>query len=55
MMPSLGLSLAASSVTLFGWLSDHFKTHYMAIASYTVILMVCVLMAIESQTIICYA
>lgn len=48
-------ALAASSVSLFalfngasrplfGWLSDRFKPHYVAIASYTLILMACVLM-----------
>lgn len=47
--------LAASSVALFavfnggsrplfGWLSDRFKPHYVAIASYTLILIACVLM-----------
>ncbi len=47
--------LAASSVSLFalfngisrplfGWLSDRFKPHYVAIASYTLILIACVLM-----------
>lgn len=29
---------------LFGWLSDRFKPHYVAIASYTLILIACVLM-----------
>lgn len=48
--------LAASSVSLFalfngisrplfGWLSDRFKPHYIAIGSYTLILIACVLMA----------
>ncbi|OKH20784.1 L-lactate MFS transporter [Chroogloeocystis siderophila] len=48
--------LAASSVSLFalfngvsrplfGWLSDRFKPHYVAILSYTLILIACVLMA----------
>lgn len=47
--------LAASSVALFalfngisrplfGWLSDRFKPHYVAIASYTLVLIACVLM-----------
>ena len=47
--------LAASSVSLFalfngisrplfGWLSDRFKPHYVAIASYTLILIACILM-----------
>ncbi|MEO1348920.1 MAG: OFA family MFS transporter [Cyanobacteria bacterium J06635_15] len=47
--------LAASSVSLFavfngasrplfGWLSDRFKPHYVAIASYTLVLTACVLM-----------
>lgn len=47
--------LAASSVSLFalfnglsrplfGWLSDRFKPHYVAIASYTIILIACILM-----------
>ena len=29
---------------LFGWLSDRFKPHYVAIASYTLILIACILM-----------
>ncbi|WP_088891355.1 L-lactate MFS transporter [Leptolyngbya ohadii] len=48
-------TLAASSVALFalfngisrplfGWLSDRFKPHYVAIASYTLILIACILM-----------
>lgn len=48
--------LAASSVSLFalfngiarplfGWLSDRFKPHYVAIATYTLILIACLLMA----------
>ncbi|MFW6359209.1 MAG: OFA family MFS transporter [Chroococcales cyanobacterium] len=48
-------ALAASSVALFalfnglsrplfGWLSDRFKPHYVAIASYTLILIACILM-----------
>jgi nitrate/nitrite transporter NarK len=63
--------LAASSVALFalfngisrprfGWLSDRFKPHYVAIASYTLILTACVRQPevnfdIKPQTIICYA
>lgn len=49
-------ALAASSVSLFalfngvsrplfGWLSDRFKPHHVAIASYTLILIACILMA----------
>jgi MFS family permease len=34
---------------LFGWLSDRFKPHYVAILSYTLILIACVLMA-NAQT-----
>jgi OFA family oxalate/formate antiporter-like MFS transporter len=52
--------LAASSVALFalfnglsrplfGWLSDRFKPHYVAIASYTLILIACILM-VNAQT-----
>ena len=52
--------LAASSVSLFalfngfsrplfGWLSDRFKPHYVAIASYAIILVACVLM-LNAQT-----
>ena len=52
--------LAASSVSLFalfngisrplfGWLSDRFKPHYVAIASYTLILIACVLMVNARQ------
>ncbi len=52
--------LAASSVSLFalfngisrplfGWLSDRFKPHYVAIASYTLILIACVLMINAQQ------
>ena len=52
--------LAASSVSLFalfngisrplfGWLSDRFKPHYVAIASYTLILVACVLMVNARQ------
>jgi MFS family permease len=48
-------TVAASSVSLFalfngvsrplfGWLSDHFKPHYIAILSYVAILIACVLM-----------
>ena len=52
--------LAASSVSLFalfngisrplfGWLSDRFKPHYVAIASYILILIACVLMSDAQQ------
>jgi OFA family oxalate/formate antiporter-like MFS transporter len=52
---NLDAGLAASSVSLFalcngisrplfGWLSDRFKPHYVAIAAYTLILIACVLM-----------
>ena len=34
---------------LFGWLSDRFKPHYVAIASYTLILIACVLMVNAEQ------
>lgn len=34
-----------ASRPLFGWLSDRFKPHHVAIASYTLILIACVLMA----------
>ena len=34
---------------LFGWLSDRFKPHYVAIASYTLILIACVLMINAQQ------
>lgn len=52
---NLDAGLAANSVSLFalcngisrplfGWLSDRFKPHYVAIAAYTLILIACVLM-----------
>ncbi|MEM8830804.1 MAG: OFA family MFS transporter [Cyanobacteria bacterium P01_G01_bin.19] len=52
---NIDTSLAAASVSLFalfnglsrplfGWLSDRFKPHYVAIASYTLILIACILM-----------
>lgn len=52
--------LAAASVSLFalfngisrplfGWLSDRFKPHYVAIASYTLILIACILMIDAGQ------
>jgi len=34
---------------LFGWLSDRFKPHYVALFSYTLILIACVMMA-NAQT-----